>query len=294
VARSINIPGLLRLVIVRSAAEAAEVDEAAGVDRPLSGRGRLINRLIAAKLAPFTTPDGQPWPAFAARLDALRAERQSGLEEALSRSANLLQRLEPEISDLAAFVCDRLPGASVGVIVQQAIGRLFFPDYRATDDSYAAAVTLSTWLSAGPIKSLLLKRSGRFQAALDLVTQDARGNASCAHAIGIALHGIIESVILMQQLASGSDQLHHLSPEEAVAQTLRAPARIIREARDRVQGRHLQLQSRSLILIPVESLRQQSADRGAAFAAGRWNQCPAHAFVPSFLAQVWRVARDSQ
>src|SRR5437763_17004880 len=100
---SLRIPGLVTLAIVRTPSEIAEISDARGVDRLMSGRGGLVNRMIAAKLAVFKTPEGLVWPAFAARADTARSDRQDELESRLSGDApDLIERIPPEIAALVA------------------------------------------------------------------------------------------------------------------------------------------------------------------------------------------------
>ena len=129
----------------------------------------------------------------------------------------------------------------------------------------------------------------RVPAAVDAVLTHARGNTACAHGTGIALHNIIESVELMRKLARSETRLRQLSPDEAVAQTLRAPQ--VREARDSVCAGGVRVGERSIILLGVESARTHGSDPGIAFFTGQWNECPAHAFVPALLAEIWKTAR---
>jgi hypothetical protein len=102
VAFTIIIPGIVRLVAVKTPDEVLAVNDAGMVARSLSGRGGLVNRSTAAKLAVFRTPDGDIWPAFRDRLDPLRAAHQAALEAALSDVGPLLQRIAREIASLAA------------------------------------------------------------------------------------------------------------------------------------------------------------------------------------------------
>jgi hypothetical protein len=76
-----------------------------------------------------------------------------------------------------------------------------------------------------------------------------------------------------------------------VAQTLRAPAHAVREARDSVRVGNVRVRERSIILLGVECARKNGADPGIAFFTGQWNECPAHAFVPALLAEIWKTAR---
>jgi hypothetical protein len=290
VAFGITIPGIVRLVAVSSPEEVLALNEASMVGRSLSGRGGLVNRTTAAKLAVFRTPEGDIWPAFRDRLDPLRAAHQAELEATLS-NFGLLRHVAPEIGELGDYVRTGSAQRSTGVIVQQAVGRLFFTDYAADDESYAAARTLQSWLSAGPLRAFWLKRGGALQAALDRIMALSRANMACAHATAIAMDNIVRSVELMRGLARGGDNLTRLGPQDALAQTLRAPARVVREARDAGRVGQVKLGARSLVLLSVEKARRQRPDPGFAFFASAWNRCPAHSIVPAMLADVWQAAK---
>jgi len=291
VAFTITIPGIIRLVAVKTPDEVLAVNDTSMVERSLSGRGGLVNRSVAAKLAVFRTPDGDIWPAFRDRLDPLRAANQAALEAALSDVGPLLRRIAPEIAELGGYVRDGAADRSVGVIVQQAVGRLFFADYVASEESYDAARTLQTWLSAWPLRAFWIRRSGALQASLDRIMDLSRGDMACAHATALAMDNIVRSIKLMRRLARHGDNLVKIEPLDALAQTLRAPTRVVREARDERRVGSLRLRARSLVLLAVESARQQRADPGFAFFASAWNQCPAHSIVPALLTNVWQAAR---
>ena len=221
---TITIPGIIRLVAVSAPDEVLAVNDASMVVRSLSGRGGLVNRSVAAKLAVFRTPDGDIWPAFRDRLDPLRAAHQEALEAALSDVGLLLRRIAPEIAELGSYVRTGAAHSSTGVIVQQAVGRLFFTDYAASEESYDAARTLQSWLSAGPLRRYWLKRSGALQVSLDRIMDLSRGDLACAHATALAMDNIVRSIELMRRLARHGDNLAKIGPQDALAHTLRAPA----------------------------------------------------------------------
>ncbi len=272
---TINIPGIIRLVAVKTPDEVLAVNDASMVERSLSGRGGLVNRSVAAKLAVFRTADGDIWPAFRDRLDPLRAAHQAALEAALSNVGPLLRRIAPEIAELGGYVRDGAAHRSTGVIVQQAVGRLFFADYAASEESYDAARTLQTWLSAGPLRAFWIRRSGALQASLDRIMDFSRGDMACAHATALAMDNIVRSIELMRRLARHGDNLAKIGPQDALGGRA-GPVR---------------LRARSLVLLAVESARRQRPDPGFAFFASAWNRCPAHSIVPALLADVWQAAR---
>ena len=289
---TITIPGIIRLVVVKTPAELVAVNDASTVQRSLSGRGGLANRLIAARLAVFRTADGDIWPAFRDRLDPLRVANQKELEAALSNVGALLQRIDPEIAELGRYVSDGAAPRNVGVIVQQAVGRLFFADYAASEESYEAARTLQTWSTAWPLRAYWIRRSGALQASLDRIIALSRGNMACAHATAIAMKNIVTSIELMRELASQGDNLARIEPQDALVHSLRAPTQVLREARDGVRAGPVRLPARSLVLLAVECAHRQHPVPSFAFFASAWNRCPAHSIVPALLMNVWQAARD--
>jgi hypothetical protein len=289
---TIAIPGIMRLVYIKTPDEVLAVNDSSVIERSLSGRGGLVHRALASKLEVFRTLEGDIWPAFRDRLDPMRVAHQRALDEALADRGMLLQRLAPEISELASYIRSGRSHRIPGLVVQQAVGRLFFPDYAATEESYEAARTLQTWLSAGPLRSRMLKRSGTLQRALDHIMELSRGNMSCAHATALAMDNIVKSIHLMRKLARSTDNLAMLGTQDAVARTLRAPARIIREARDGTNIGSIRLRARSLVMLSVEAARCKRPDPGFGFfSSSSWNRCPAHALVPALLAEIWREAK---
>jgi hypothetical protein len=262
------------------------------IERSLSGRGGLAHRSIAAKLRVFRTPSGDVWPAFRDRLDPLRIERHRELDSELADVRQPLQRLGPLVAELAAYVRSGRSKRSTGVIVQHAVGLLFFPDFVASEQSYNAARTLQGWLSAGPLKSLILMRSGALQNSLTSIIELSRGNMSCAHATALAMHNIVRSIELMRKLARSDNNLAKLGPHDAVARTLRGPAHVVREARDGARVGNIHLRARSLVMLAVESARRQRSDVGLEFFASAWNRCPARSLVPALLREVWQEAKN--
>jgi hypothetical protein len=287
----ITIPGIIRLAWLTDPDEVIAANDSGVVQRSLSGLGGLVQRSIAAKLAVFRTADGDIWPAFRDRADPLRTKRQSELEKALSNTRGLLKRVAPETGTLATYVRSGSANRPPEIIVQQMVGRLFFPDYAASEESYDAARALQTWMSGGPIKSYLLKLSGELKRALDLIITLARGNTSCAHATAIAMENLVEVIERMRRLAQTGDNLEKLSPQEAIASTLRAPKKVVRETRDTGRVLGTRLRARTLVILRLETARQQKPGAGIEFFAKGWNQCPAHGIVPALLAEVWKKAK---
>ena len=166
-----------------------------------------------------------------------------------------------------------------------------FPTMRPARNPYRRGADAADLGVERPIKSYLLKCSGELERARDLIVTFARGNTSCAHATAIAMENIVNAIERMRQLAQTGDDLQKLSPQEAIASTLRAPKQVVRETRDggRVYGTHLG--ARTLVILRLETARRKKPEAGIEFFAKGWNQCPAHAIVPALLAEVWKKAK---
>jgi hypothetical protein len=95
----------------------------------------------------------------------------------------------------------------------------------------------------------------------------------------------------MRRLAHTSDNLEKLSPQEAIASTLRAPKQVVRETRDGGRVLGTRLGARTLLILRLETARRQKPEAGIEFFAKGWNQCPAHGIVPALLAEVWKKAK---
>src|SRR5262249_35831607 len=162
---SIRIPGLLRLMVVTKPGEMLAVNAAAGVGRPLSGRGSLFTRFMGANAQGVCAARGGVLGGLCPRKDGSGRARSKEVAEKLTDIPAKLQSIRGEIAELAAYVRGKPTARSAGVIVQQAVGKLFFADYRASEESFDAAQTLSIWLRALPLRTRLLRRSGKVQAA---------------------------------------------------------------------------------------------------------------------------------
>ena len=105
------------------------------------------------------------------------------------------------------------------------------------------------------------------------------------------MENIVSTIERMRRLAQTSSSLEKLSPQEAIASTLRAPKKVVRETRDGGRVCGTRLGARTLVILRLQTARRQKPDAGIEFFAKGWNQCPAHTIVPALLAEVWKKAK---
>jgi hypothetical protein len=291
--KPIRIPGLVDLVRTDDPDEILDFARDPRLDRDFARRGPLLNRLVLGRIRRVLQLDGAPFPPVAPADYPGRKASQDAL------AARLAARLaaapaDPEaLQALADYVTRRRGAPRSGPVAQQAVGRLFVPTYRATKASWRAAKVLDT--SARSLLSplpLLWRLTGRLARARRLLAGMVDGDRSGLHATGIAIHNLIESLERMRALAAGPDALRRYAPDEAASLCLSAPARIVRQARERGTVASGSFRGGTLVLLGLEAARARSLRHDMAFMTRSWSRCPADRWVPAFLAAVWAKARD--
>jgi hypothetical protein len=137
--RRIRIPGVVDLLRIDEPEVITQVSREQRLDRDFVEAGPFLNRYIARRVRQMLQVDGMPLPSVAPRDYVHRAEKQAALEESLKQ---LLANGEPapdHLDALAAYVQGVGGDATVGMAAQEAIGRLFVPDYRASGKTWRAA-----------------------------------------------------------------------------------------------------------------------------------------------------------
>jgi hypothetical protein len=287
-AKRIRIPLLLDVVVVDDAAEMAWLNGSPDVARVPSPAGGLVHRLLHRRVASTLRVGSDLLPAFTARDDQRRAARQATLESDLSKVDLDREPLRSDVQTLARYVIGQAPGLSLGVAVQQLVGRLFLPGYTASAESYRAAQVIAEWPRANPLKALWWRWSGRLARSRSLIWTKAGNDPACIHATAIAMHNLVTAVERMRGLVRNAAN-RALSPRQAVQASLAAPPAVLRSALRplRVPFLAQPLRTGTLIVFRLEKIHAGARDDALAFLRGEWSQCPAHQLVPWLLAEVW-------
>src|ERR1700680_4097919 len=107
-ARHIRVPGVVDVVLVTVPEENRALDDQPLVDRNFIARGPLVNRLITGRIRRWFEIMGRPLPSLAPRGDAVRAERQRQLVEALDPDGGRVLWNDAQLDALTTYV----PGGS--------------------------------------------------------------------------------------------------------------------------------------------------------------------------------------
>ena len=179
----IRVPPLVDVLLVDDPAHMAALSSHESVSRDLLPDGGWLNAFVHARTYGTFTVGGTPLAVFAGRGAPGRAARREVLETRLKGTA-----LDPvDVAALARYVAGAEPPAPIGVLAQGAIGRLFFADYVASEESYRAATTVA---SMNPVRMIRGALTGEHERSRRLLWQLAREDLECIHATTLAVHGV--------------------------------------------------------------------------------------------------------
>jgi len=235
--------------------------------------------------------DGMTLPSVAPRGDAQRLRAQDILRRRLDPAGGTPLWDEETIAGLVGAVRSAPGAPALGPATQQAIGRLFASDYKASPESWAAAGVLDAAVhTRNPLRAILLHLSGRLQRSRRLLADLVHGDLAGVHATGIAVHNLVRGFERMRELWSEPRWRSPSSVDAVVEQCLFAPPSVLRQAA--VPGATVcgAVRAGTLVVLELEAARERTPGRDLEFMVGNWAQCPAAAFVPALLRAVWQRA----
>jgi hypothetical protein len=290
-----HIPGLVDIVTSEDATEIEAFAQDPNLDRAFADRSILTNGQILQRVLGILQIDGKPLPTVAPRSAPGRAEAQDALWNRLNALAPAYATGPDELESLAAYVRGVGPDDSCGILVQQVVGRLFAPEFQATEASWNAALLLDkTVHTLNPALSAWLDLTDQIDPAKQLLSNMVGGDLAAVHAIGFALHNIVSGVNLMRQIYGDSASRTALSPETAGTKCLFAPVNILRQPTAPVDSVSGVLETGTLLILGLQAANDNAPGANLAFLRGTWSQCPAEQWVPALLQGIWRRACNPQ
>ena len=176
--------------------------------------------------------------------------------------------------------------------VQGAVGRLFATDYHATRESWAAAQLLDKAAhSMNPLAAIYWRLTGQIRWAQRLLADKVHNDRAGVHATGIAIHNLVRGFALMRALLASTNPP---ARGEVVAQCLKAPESVLRQAVPKSPTGIDGIQPGTLVVLDLNEAQQRDASPEIVFMTGSWSHCPAAAWVPAFIGEVWDRALQMQ
>lgn len=294
--RHILIPFAADIHRVSDPQEIATLNERDDLDRGFAAKGPLINRFLMRRVVSVLTFSGGRLPSIAARGDEARQASQRALQARLDGKAVEDLVGNDALARLAELIQTDANAESFGPAVQQAVGLLFNGDYRATRESWKAALTLDTAVrSRNPLVYAFLMLSGRLRAAKRILAAAVNGDLAGVHATGIAVHNLVQGFMAMRGMRSDAFVSATASADAAAAKCIFAPPGVLRQAVAHGSAGGRTYEPGTLFLLNLAAAYDRSPSAAMAFGAGAWPHCPAAKFVPALLRAVWlRAAAPSR
>jgi hypothetical protein len=286
--RLLRIPFLVDLVRTSDPAEVRSFAQDQRLDRNFTGRGPLLNRILTRKVSSVLALDGVPLPSVAPRGDAERARAQAELGTQLDAAAAGAFD-DDSVTGLAKAVRGLKDAPILEHAVQQAVGRLFATDYRATRESWAAAQLLDKAAhSMNPLAAILWRVNGQITHAQRLLAEKVHNDRSGVHATGIAIHNLVRGFATMRDLLAAGDPG---TRDTVVARCLKAPESVLRETLPILPDAADTMRPGTLVVLDLNAAQQHDPAPEVIFMTGSWSQCPAAAWVPALIGAVWQRAQ---
>jgi hypothetical protein len=289
-----KVPGIVNIIKVNQPEEIAALAQDSRIDRQFSLRTCPINGLLLLRWLAVLSFNGRRFPTMVRRDSAKRQEDRDKLWNSLNEKIPAISNGPEELEAIANWVRGVGADAEIGMLVQQLLGRLFSPDFVASEESWSAAqmvvaaprsrkiFTVLGWFIAGK-----LGRSKRLLAGM------VGGDLSAMNAIGIAVHNVVKGIRHMRSLyadRAGDGRGSNLSPQEAAERCLFAPYSLYRQATAPGELGGCPFSKNSLFILEIGEASQGKGGRPLVFMDDTWSQCPAARWVPAMLAGVWRRA----
>ena len=293
--KRIRIPWLVDIVLSKDAAEIESFALNPQLDRTYSNRTILINGLILRRVRKVLQFGGKQFPTVSPKDAEDRAAAQNVLWQSLNILASKFSSGPDELENLAAFVRGEGVCEACGPLVQQVVGRLFNPSFTATQASWKAALILDKApRTLNPFLLVWWAITGQVDAAKELLAEMVGGDLAGVHAVGVALHNIVNGVDRMRQLYSDPVQRTSLSPQALASRCLFAPATVLRQPTASSSSAEGQLNTGTLVILSLQAANANAPDKDVAFLRQSWSRCPAEQWVPALLEGIWsRACNDT-
>ncbi len=250
------------------------------IDRDFTG-GPIPRRVLRA-----LSYRGVPFPHMTTRNDAARQLRHDELWAAFNARSPVMADGPEELEALAQWIRGETDG-QVGLLVQNVIGRFFKPDFRATAETWRAALTLREAANTkSPLRQLWWRLTGKVKRAKALLGAATGENLVAMHGIAVAAHNLDATMDSLRSFYANETVRKTLTPEMAVEKSLNAPPVVYRQALVDGAAAGCPYSKSTLFLLKLKDVRAKDM----IFMSGTWSRCPAEPWIPAVIAGTWKRA----
>ena len=279
-----RIPGLIDVLRVRDAGVIRSVADDVRLDRVTPGRGPLLNRLVVRMARDMLKVFGHSLPSGRGHSDHQRRTLRRVLLDRLADPA-----LEAALTDPVAQAADYVQGGKGDPmhLAQALLGPVLIDGFVPTPPTVEAAKTMGLVLNAGLVRQLADWVFGGSARAREVLYKACDGDLNAVHAIGIASQNLAASLVALRALP------RDMPGDQAMALAMSAPRQVLRQGKVPAETLGGSVRPGTLVVLQVSEAAQRGLDPDTAFLRHAWSGCPAHDFIPSLLARIWRDAGDA-
>jgi hypothetical protein len=293
--RRLRIPGLVDLIRIDDPAAIAAASADVRLDRDFAGGGPLLNRWIARRIRRSLRTPNAPLPSVSPRDYGDRGARQVALQGRLCALVSEGAVAKDHVAELAAYVRGERDERALGPLVQEAVGRLFADDYKATGSTWRAACVLDAApRNMNPLRALWWAVTGAVGRSRRVLSKAAGDDPSGVHATAVAVHSLVRSVSAMRQLWLEPGVRERISADAAVVRSLRAPESVPRRWSHPASTVWGNLPAGALVLFELDAARKRDPDADITFMASSWSHCPAAGWTTALLKAIWKHASSGE
>ena len=189
------VRGLIDVIEVSDLGEIMAANQQREIDRQFTSRLPLLNGLLLSNIIGILSYRERRFPTMLPKQDAVRAHNQNALWNRLNAKASSFRDGPVELDSIATWLKGTGEDQAVGILLQELIGRIFDSSYKATPESWAAAVTLDAAIRIkNPLKRLRWKITGRIRNARSVLAAKVAGDRAAIHGTGISIHNLVTAL----------------------------------------------------------------------------------------------------
>ena len=287
--KRLKIPGVADIFKVNEPKEINALAQDPRVDREFDLQTCFFNWFLLKRSLSVLSVGNRHFPTMISRDSRQRKSDQEELWNQLNERIPFFRDGPDELDALANWVRGAGEDSEVGILAQQLLGRLFFPGFVATEESWAAAKLFVAAPRSWKMPTVCWWwLSGKFSRSKRLLAGMVDGNLSAMNAIGIAVHNLVKGIRRMRVLYTESQTRFSLTPEEAAQECLFAPVSLYRQASAAGELNGCPFPRNALFIFEIAEASQKEGGRPLVFMDETWSRCPAAKWVPAMMEGLWR------
>jgi hypothetical protein len=288
--KRLKIPGVVDIFKVTDPKEINALAQDPRVDRNFKLRTCPINWFLLKRSLSVLSVGEHRFPTMVPRDSRQRHTDQQELWNVLNEKIASIKEGPDELEALANWVRGADTDVEVGILAQELLGRLFFPQFAATEESWDAAKVFVATARLKIPKLTWWWVSGKTSRAKRLLADLVDGNLSAMNAIGIAVHNLVKGLHQMRKLYSDPGTRSSLAAQAAAHKCLFAPVSLFRQATAAGELNGCPFPKNALFVYEIGEASQRQGGHSLVFMDQTWSRCPAAHWVPAMLEGLWRRA----